>query len=54
MKNQGYLPEQVVAYSMAWLTKFRDEKIEMEKYLNKSTFKFYKQSLEHIEKYGDK
>jgi hypothetical protein len=54
MNNQGYLPEQIVAYSMAWLTRYRNEKTDISEYLNKSTLKFYKQSIDYIDKYPDK
>ncbi|MDQ3395292.1 MAG: hypothetical protein M3512_14435 [Bacteroidota bacterium] len=51
MNSQGYLPEQMIAYAMAWLTRYRDDSVDMEKYLNKSTYKYYKQSLDYIDKY---
>jgi len=46
--NQGYLPEQIIAYSMAWLSKERNEKIEYSKYLKKSIKKYFDQSFEYL------
>ena len=48
--NQGYLPEQIIAYSMAWLSKERNEKIDYSKFLKKSLKKYCKQSFEYLEK----
>ncbi|AWH74414.1 hypothetical protein DCS32_09655 [Dokdonia sp. Dokd-P16] len=46
--SQGYLPEQVIAYAMAWLSKERNENTDYDKYLNKSLHKFFNQSLEYL------
>ncbi len=46
--NQGYLPEQIIAYSMAWLAKERKENIEYSKFLKKSVRKYFDQSLEYL------
>ena len=46
--GQGYLPEQIIAYSMAWLSKERNEKIDFSQHLNKSMKKYFKQSFEYL------
>ena len=46
--SQGYLPEQIIAYAMAWLSKQRNEKTEYSKYLNKSMKKYFDQSFEWL------
>lgn len=43
--SQGYLPEQIIAYAMAWLSKERNEKIDYGQFLNKSLKKYFEQSL---------
>lgn len=50
MSNQGYLPEQIIAYSMAWLSKHRKEPTEYKQYLNKSMEKYFSQSDEYLRK----
>lgn len=42
---QGYLPEQIIAYAMAWLSKERNENTDYSQYLNKSMKKYFNQSL---------
>lgn len=49
MRNQGYLPEQIIAFSMAWLSKYRGEQTHYKKYLNESIGKFFLQSEEYLE-----
>jgi len=44
----GYLPEQIIAYSMAWLSKERNEKIDFSQHLNKSMNKYFEQSFEYL------
>ncbi|WP_053990026.1 hypothetical protein [Mangrovimonas sp. TPBH4] len=44
--SQGYLPEQIIAYAMAWLSKERNDKTDYSQYLNKSLKKYFDQSLE--------
>ncbi len=44
--SQGYLPEQIIAYSMAWLSKERNEKTEYSRFLNKSMKKYFYPSFE--------
>ena len=46
--SQGYLPEQIIAYAMAWLYVERCEKNDYTKYLNKSMNKYFKQSVEYM------
>lgn len=48
MSNQGYLPEQIIAYSMAWLSKHRKESTEYKQYLNKTMGKYFSQSEEYL------
>jgi len=43
--GQGYLPEQVIAYSMAWLSKQRDEGIDYTEFLDRSIKKYFDQSF---------
>ncbi len=43
--SQGYLPVQIIAYAMAWLSKERDEKTDYSQYLDKSLRKYFDQSL---------
>lgn len=41
MKKSGYLPEQVIAYAMAWLADYRNEDISWKKYFNKTMLKYF-------------
>ncbi len=47
--DTGYLPEQVIAYAMAWLSAYRSENTEWKKFLNKSMLKYFEQSIAYIE-----
>ena len=47
-RSQGYLPEQIIAYAMAWLSKERNEKTEYSQYLNKSMKKYFDQSIDWL------
>jgi hypothetical protein len=38
----------MIAYAMAWLSKYRNEEVDMEKYLNKSTYKYYKRCINYL------
>lgn len=49
--SQGYLPEQIIAYSMAWLSKERNEKTEYSQFLNKSMKKYFDLSFEWLTEY---
>lgn len=46
--SQGYLPEQIIAYAMAWLSKERNEKIEYNHFLDKSIKKYLQQSYQWL------
>ncbi|REG83146.1 hypothetical protein [Winogradskyella sediminis] len=46
--GQGYLPEQIIAYAMAWLSKERNEKTEFSQHLNKSMKKYFEQSYKYL------
>jgi hypothetical protein len=46
--NQGYLPEQIIAYSMAWLSNERNETIEYSKFLKPTLKNYVKQSYEYL------
>lgn len=52
--SKGYLPEQVVAYAMAWLCIYRKEEPVWKDMLNPSMLKYFNQSMEYIEKYPEK
>lgn len=45
---QGYLPEQIIAYAMAWLSSERNEKTDYSQYLKKSMSKYFRQSFEYL------
>lgn len=49
-KGQGYLPQQVIAYAMAWLSFERKEMIDYTQFLNKSMKKYVEQSYEYLAK----
>lgn len=49
MSRQGYLPEQIIAYTMAFLSIERRENIDYIEYLNKSMKKYFKQSIKYLE-----
>ncbi len=53
MRKSGYLPEQVIAYAMAWLVHYRNEDISWKQYLNKSMRKYFDQSYEYIKQNKD-
>ncbi|WP_420401396.1 hypothetical protein [Flagellimonas sp.] len=42
--GQGYLPEQIIAYAMAWLSKLRNENTDYSQFLDKSLKKYFDQS----------
>jgi len=54
MQKSGYLPEQVIAYAMAWLAYYRDEDIGWKAYLNKTMKKYFEQSHRYIDSNKDK
>jgi hypothetical protein len=46
---QGYLPEQIIAYSMAWLSYERKEETVYREYLDESIKSYFEKSLKYIE-----
>lgn len=48
--GQGYLPEQIIAYAMAWLSKERNENTEYSQYMKKSIKKYFNSSFEYLTK----
>jgi hypothetical protein len=44
----GYLPEQIISYSMAWLSNERKEKTDYSKFMKKSVKKYFEQSFEYL------
>lgn len=46
--SQGYLPEQVIAYAMAWLATARQEKTDYSSFMDKSLKKYFEQSLKYL------
>jgi len=53
MRKSGYLPEQVIAYAMAWLAHYRNEDLSWKHYLNKTMRKYFDQSYEYIKRNKD-
>ena len=52
MSKQGYLPEQVIAYAMAYLSIKRGESTDYVTFLNKTIAKYFKQSIKYLKKNG--
>ena len=50
----GYLPEQVIAYAMAWLCYYRKEDDSWKSMLNKTMLRFFEQSMDYIITYPEK
>jgi len=48
MSKRGILPEQVIAYAMAWLAYFRKEDLTWQTHLNKTIKKYFEQSYKYI------
>jgi len=48
MQKKGYLPEQMIAYAMAWLAHCRDEDISWKHYLNRTMKKYFERSYAWI------
>lgn len=46
--TQGYLPEQIIAYAMAWLSIERNENTNYDTFLNKSMKTYFSQSLNYL------
>lgn len=49
MSRTGYLPEQIIAYAMAWLSVYRNEDTQWKKFLNPTMLKHFETSIEYIE-----
>jgi hypothetical protein len=47
--RQGYLPEQVIAYAMAWLSFERNEELHYTQFLSKSMKKYVEQAYKYLE-----
>lgn len=54
MQRRGYLPEQVIAYAMAWLAHYSNEDISWVRYLNKTMKKYFERCYTYIEENADK
>ncbi|MET2984609.1 hypothetical protein [Aureibaculum conchae] len=52
--TQGYLPEQIIAYAMAWLSIERNEGINYSKFLKPSLKKYFEQSYKYLTTQLDK
>ncbi|WP_299213719.1 ankyrin repeat domain-containing protein [uncultured Aquimarina sp.] len=50
MSKQGYLPDQVIAYAMAYLSLKRGESINYVTFLDKTIAKYFKQSIKYLKK----
>jgi hypothetical protein len=48
MSSQGYLPEQVIAYTMAWLSNYRKENTEYKKFFSIEMTKYFNQSVVYL------
>lgn len=48
MRKAGYLPEQVIAYAMAWLAHYRNEDIAWTSSFNKTMKKYFDQCYKYI------
>lgn len=53
MSRAGYIPEQVIAYAMAWLAHYRNEDISWNHYLNKTMQKYFDRSYKYIDQNKD-
>lgn len=49
MSSQGYLPEQIIGYAMAWLSYNRNENTDYKKFLNKDLEKFFNKSFNYLQ-----
>lgn len=47
-RSQGYLPQQVIAYAMAWLSFERGEELHYTQFLSKSMKKFVEQNWKYL------
>jgi len=53
MQKKGYLPEQMIAYAMAWLAHCRNEDISWKHYLTKTVRKYFERSYKYIDENRD-
>jgi len=53
MQKKGYLPEQMIAYAMAWLAHCRNEDISWKHHLNKTVRKYFERSYKYIDENRD-
>lgn len=49
MSKKGILPEQMIAYAVAWLTHYRDENLALKVHFNKTVKKYFEQSYKYID-----
>lgn len=54
MSSIGYLPEQIIAYAMAWLCNYKNEDPIWKEMLNPTMLKYFNQSIDYIRKYPEK
>lgn len=54
ISSQGYLPEQIIAFSMAWLSIHRNENTDYKIFLNKDLERYFNQSLDFLQKENNK
>lgn len=54
MSSRGYLPEQIIAYAMAWLCTYRNENPIWKSMLSKSMLAYFEQSTRFIDKFPEK
>jgi hypothetical protein len=54
MRKTGYLPEQVIAYAMAWLAYYRNEDIAWTSAFNKTMKKYFDQCYKYISENKEK
>ena len=50
MEKGGFLPEQMIAYAMAWLAIYREEDISWAQFFNRTMKKYFEQSYSYIKK----
>jgi len=53
MSSSGYLPEQIIAYTIAWLCNYKTEEPIWKEMLNPTMLKYFNQSVAYIKKYPE-
>lgn len=53
MRRSGYLPEQVIAYAMAWLAVYKGEDIAWKSHLSRTIKKYFEQSYNYIQSHWE-